>query len=213
MSAILMLSLFGCTSVDTPPSEPQSSRALQGVFIGGAAGAAIGAVSTGVTIPVAAAMGGIVGGALAASMVEKRTPEEQLADKLRRDKVQIIRVGEDYMLVLPSENYFYANSSHFNEKMYPAVVDIAQYINQYDLETVKVAGYTDNQGNDYRNIAMSREQAQIVSSLLWMDHVRPSFMYTIGYGSAYPIADNSVKGRQGLNNRVQITFRRLTAES
>lgn len=217
ISSTLLLLLFGsvvgCSSIDNPPSEPDSSKVMTGVFVGGATGAAIGAVSTGVTVPVAAAMGGIVGGAIAMSMDEKQTPEQQLMDKLRRDKVQIIRIGEDYMLVLPGEDYFYANSSHFNENMYPALEDIAKFINLHDIETIKVAGYTNDQGNEYRNLAMSRTQAQIVLSQLWYDGVRPSFMYSIGYGSQYPIADNSNAEGQLTNDRVQITFRRLTPQS
>ncbi|MFN7097466.1 MAG: OmpA family protein [Gammaproteobacteria bacterium] len=217
ISYILILLLSGsvaaCVGTDNPPAEPDSSKIVTGVFVGGAAGAAVGAVSSGVTVPVAAAMGGIVGGAIAMSSKEKETQEELYADQLRRDKVQIVRVGEDYLLVLPGEDYFYANSSHFNEKMYPAIKDIAKFINQYDIETVKVAGYTNDQGNEYRNLAMSREQAQIVLSELWYDGVRPSFMYSIGYGSQYPIANNANKQGQLDNDRVQITFRRLTSQS
>jgi outer membrane protein OmpA-like peptidoglycan-associated protein len=210
---LLTSSIVGCAHVDTPPSEPDSSKVMTGVFVGGATGAAIGAVSSGVTVPVAAAMGGIVGGAVAMSMKEKETPEQQLVDQLRRDKVQVIRIGEDYMLVLPGEDYFYANSSHFNEKMYPAMKDIAKFINQYDIETIKVAAYTNDQGNEYRNLAMSKTQAQMVLSELWYEGVRPSFMYSIGYGSQYPIADNATPQGQLTNDRVQITFRRLTPQS
>lgn len=211
--AILICCIAGCTHIDTPPAEPSSSRAIQGVFAGGVAGAAVGAVSTGVSIPVAAAMGGIVGGTIVMSMTEKKTPEEQLAEKLRRDKVQIIRVGEDYLLVLPSESYFYANSSHFNANMYPALADVAQYINTFDVETVKISGYTNDQGNEYRNLAMSKTQAQIISDALWMEGLRPAYIYSIGYGSQYPIADNSTADGQLTNDRVQITFRRLTPQS
>ncbi|NNM58800.1 MAG: OmpA family protein [Legionellales bacterium] len=212
-ASLLACCIAGCTNIDTQPAEPSSSRALQGVFAGGAVGAAVGAVSTGVSIPVAAAMGGIVGGAIVASMTETRTPEQRLAEKLRRDKVLIIRVGEDYLLVLPGDAYFYANSSHFNENMYPAIADIAQYINTCDVETVKVSGYTNNQGNEYRNLAMSKTQAQIVSDALWMEGLRPAYMYSIGYGSQYPIATNSTADGQLANDRVQITFRRLTPQS
>lgn len=208
--------LVGCSSnstIDPPPDAANNSKVITGVIAGGVAGAAVGAMSTGVTIPAAAAIGGITGGALAMSLTTKDTPEQTLEKKLRGDHVQIIRVGEDYMLVLPGEDYFYTDSAHFNEKMYPAMADIAQYINQFDIETIKVAGYTGNEGNECRHLAISKAMAQTVLTELWYNGVRPSYMYSIGYGSQYPIADNTTKSGQNTNHRVQITFRRLTPQS
>jgi outer membrane protein OmpA-like peptidoglycan-associated protein len=213
LSVACALLLSACSAIDAPPSPADSGNTIKGVFAGGAAGAAVGAVSTGVTIPVAAAMGGIVGGALGMALSNTLTPEQKLAQALEKDKIQIVRIGEDYMLVLPSKIYFYPNSSHFNENMYPAIKDIAQFINLYDVETIKIAGYTNCQGNEYRNIALSREQAQTVLHELWYDGVKPSFMYSIGYGSQYPIAYNETAEGLIENNRIQITFRRLSVQS
>ncbi len=213
----LIGSVLGCAHMadtDTPPAEVDNSKMATGVLVGGVAGAAVGAVSGGgVAIPVAAAMGGIVGGAVASAMLENESPTDQLISQLARDHVQVIRIGEDYMIVLPSTSYFYPNSSHLNANMYPALKDVAKFINLYDTETIKVAGYTNNSGDEARNVALSRQQAQYIQEELWRDGVRPAFMYAIGYGSQYPIAHNETKEGQLVNNRVQITFRRLTPQS
>ncbi len=209
-----MLALLGSgCSTDTAPAGIKNSDVAEGVLVGAAAGAAVGALSSGASIPVTTAMGGIVGGAIGSALQEGKNAHETLLTKLDKDHVQVIRIGEDYMLVLPSDVYFYRDSTHMNEKLYPAYRDIVQYINQFDVETIKVAGYTDNIGDPIRNIALSRQQAQYVSQELWRDGVKPSMMYAIGYGGAHPIATNDTPEGRKANRRIQITFRRLTPGS
>jgi outer membrane protein OmpA-like peptidoglycan-associated protein len=210
---VSLATLLTACSSDVPPSGIQSSDVVTGVVLGGATGAAVGAVATsGASVPITAAMGGIVGGAIATAIDENLTVNQRLVRKLEQDNIQVIRMGEDYMLVLPSKSYFYPNSTHISEAMYPAFKDMAAYINQFDIETIKVAGYTDNFGDPVRNLALSRQQAQNIADELSHAGIKPTMMYSIGYGEAYPIAYNKPEGAIE-NCRVQITFRRLTPQS
>ena len=210
---IVLVTLVAGCSTSAPPAGIKNSDVAEGVLVGAAAGAAVGALSSGASIPVTTAMGGIVGGAIGSAIEEGRGKHDSLMTKLSKDHVQVIRIGEDYMLVLPSDIYFYRNSTHLNEKLYPAYHDIVQFINQFEVETIKVAGYTDNIGDPVRNLALSRQQAQYVSNELWRDGVTPAMIYAIGYGSAHPIAVNNTPEGRKENRRVQITFRRLTPGS
>jgi len=205
LSAFLLAS---CSST-MPPAGVKQSTVADGVLVGGVAGTAVGALAGDVSIPVTAAMGGIIGGAVATAIDEQRTPHETLVDKLHKDHVQVIRIGEDYMLVLPSDVYFYPDATHMNENMYPAYKDIVEFINHYDVETVKVAGYTDNTGVPIRKLALSRQQADYVAKELWRDGLKSTMIYSTGYGGTDPIATNDTKEGQAYNRRVQITFRRL----
>ena len=97
--------------------------------------------------------------------------------------------------------------------MEPTLTDLANFINLYDVETVKVSGYTNTLGSSIRNLALSREQAQYVAHQLWDRGLKSTMIYAVGYGSANPIANNQTQYGLITNNRVQITFRRLTAET
>lgn len=204
--------LSGC-STDHPPDDTKNSDVMIGVVAGGAAGAAIGALSSGASVPVTTVMGGIVGGALASAIDASRTPQQNLIVQLQKSQIHVITMGEDYMLVLPSDVYFYSNSTHFNENMYPAIKTLAVFINQFDVETIKIAGYTDNTGDYVRNLALSRQQAQTIAKELSADGLKSTMVYSIGYGSDAPIATNDTNEGRKANRRIQITFRRLTPGS
>jgi len=209
---LLVMCLVGCRT-DTPPAGIKNSDVAEGVLVGGAAGAAVGALSSGASIPVTAAMGGIVGGTIATAIDENRSKTETIINKLHKDHIQVIRIGQDFMLVLPSDVYFYRDSTHLNESMYPAYHDIVKFINYFDVETVKIAGYTDNIGDPVRNLALSRQQAQNISQELQRDGIAPALIYAIGYGDQHPIATNDTPKGRASNRRVQITFRFLTPGS
>lgn len=200
--------LSACASVYDPPPVPQNKQVATGVALGAVGGAVIGSLSSGVSIPLTTAMGGIIGG-IAGTMLYK---EDSLASDLARGRVQIIEIGEDMMLVLPSTYFFNKDSTHINEAFYPTLDDVAAFIRQYETETIKVAGYTDDQGSALRNLSLSRQQAQNIANYLWLQGLNARSMYSTGYGSQYPISSNKLAEGQEKNRRVQITFRRIPSD-
>lgn len=129
--------------------------------------------------------------------------------QLMKAGVQIIQLGQDRMLVLPADRFFYRHSNHLNESYQTTLDLLATYINNCSSEVTKVAGYTDNIGSSLRNVALSRQQAQVIVKYLWKQSLNTSMIYAIGYGGLYPIAsDRSAWGRKQ-NRRIQITFRCL----
>lgn len=198
-----MLILISACAPTRPPAIPDNNKVATGVAVGLATGVVVGAMSTGVSVPVAAAMGGIIGGAIGTALSE----DEPLLFELDRDHVQLIRVGEDIMLVLSSDYYFYPNSTHLNENFFPALDRIADYLRLFETTTIKIAGYTDAIGDELRNVALSRQQAQNIAKYLWARGLDARMMYTIGYGCQFPIANNATYEGRAANRRVQITFR------
>jgi len=199
------------------PGNTTISPVTAGVVAGGVTGATVGGiVAGGIGIPVGAMFGGMIGGSIGMGLkpgIDQYTRAQQLAIRLEQAQVQIIMVGQDVMLVLPSRVFFYPDSSHFNNGMSPTLTDIVNYINLYDVETIKVAGYTNTLGSSIRNLALSREQAQYIAHELWDRGIQSTIIYAIGYGGDSPIADNQTNYGLITNNRIQITFRRLTAET
>lgn len=214
---LLCLSLLACQGMPKSPGNYNVSPVTTGVVAGGVTGAAVGAaVGGGVGAAAGATLGGMVGGSIGMGVVpdySRYTREQMLMLRLQDAHIQIIAVGQDVMLVLPTPIFFYTDSSHFNDGMLPTLSDIADFINLFDVETVKVSGYTNVLGSQTRNLALSRAQAQFIAHELWDRGLQSTMIYAVGYGSANPIADNQYRYGLLTNNRIQITFRRLTPET
>ncbi len=207
----LAIGMAGCQS-HTHASAPMNNSEIVNVVGGTAAGAVVGAIAgaatSGISTPATVAAGAAVGGTLAFlnPPLDKRTLRQRLA----AEHVQVIQVGEDTMLVLPSNIFFYPNSSHLNENYFFALDDVAKFIGQYETENIKVAGYTNKSNSNLRDIALSRQQAQNIAHYIQKRDLDARFMYSIGYGAQYPIATNCTDEGQNTNRRVQITFRKVT---
>lgn len=206
----LLLGLFlaSCTHAPAPPI-PDNEIQAAGIVVGAVTGATLGAFTGVVSAPAAAVLGGITGGAIGHYLAARDT----LFTDLDRDHLQLVRIGEEYMIYLPSDVYFYNNSTHLNESFYPALNNIAKFINQHETELIKIAGYTDNIGNQTRNVALSRQQAQNIMNYLSRKGLNARMMYSTGYGDEFPVARNDYEEGRASNRRIQITFRAIPKDS
>ena len=209
MSALFTVGvLAGCTNAPAPPS-PSNNQQATGMAIGIGAGAIAGAFSGIVAAPAGAVMGGITAGAIGHYLANRNT----LLSELDRGHLQLVKVGQEYMFILPADSYFYSNSTHVNEAFYATLDDIATFLKDYETEQIKVAGYTDNIGNQTRNVALSRQQAQNIMHYLWGRGLNARTIYSIGYGEQFPVARNDYEDGRAANRRVQITFREIPANN
>jgi len=200
--------LIGCSHAPAPPI-PDNKVQTVGIATGAVAGAALGAFTGVASAPATAFLGGITGGAIGHYLAARDT----LFTNLDRDHLQIVRVGEEYMIYLPSDVYFHSNSTHINESFYPALDNIATFIRMHETELIKIAGYTDNIGNKTRNVALSRQQAQNIMNYLSRQGLNARMMYSAGYGEQFPVATNQSEEGRAANRRVQITFRAVPKDS
>lgn len=205
---MLIVMCSACSSQKMAPPAPRSKAMATSVAAGAVSGAVIGSVASGVPNALTAVMGGIVGGAVGLKLTEQIAPN-QLNNDLRRGNVQVIKVGEDIMVVLPSHSFFYDDSSHLNEAFYPVLDDVAKFMSQYQTVAVKVSGYTDDQGDKTRNQALSRQQAQNIAKYIQHQGLDARYIYATGYGGEFPIATNETLEGRYINRRVQITFREI----
>jgi OmpA-OmpF porin, OOP family len=82
--------------------------------------------------------------------------------------------------------------------------NIAEILKAYPQVRVKIGGYTDNVGDDVRNVTLSQNRAintmnEIVN--LGIDRAR---LKAEGYGEKFPVADNSTEEGRQRNRRIEI---------
>ncbi len=87
------------------------------------------------------------------------------------------------------------------------IVDVMKDCAEVQME---IAGYTDSQGREEMNQALSQNRAQAVLNALLARRVLTSNLTAHGYGEADPIADNETDEGREANRRIE--FRLLTPE-
>jgi outer membrane protein OmpA-like peptidoglycan-associated protein len=81
---------------------------------------------------------------------------------------------------------------------------LAQFLNEHKDRRVEVDGFTDSVGTDAYNEDLSQRRADAVKSALMFRGVDAARIGTIGYGKAYPVANNNDSGGRQLNRRVEV---------
>jgi OOP family OmpA-OmpF porin len=90
------------------------------------------------------------------------------------------------------------------------VIDrIADILRDCPEAPIEIAGYTDSQGRETMNLALSQSRAQAVLNALLARRVLTSSIDAKGYGEADPIADNGTEEGREANRRIEF---RLIAE-
>lgn len=129
------------------------------------------------------------------------------ASNLSKYNVAVIQRGDEILLILSADRFFYPCSSNYRLDTLPALTSIVALLNNYEVVDVKIAGYTDNVGLPERNMALSREWAQIITNQLWANGLDARVVYATGYGDLDPIGDNETPVNRAVNRRIEITLK------
>ena len=201
----LVFLLTGCTSPFWDRGPPPEPRTI-GLIAGAAGGAAIGAVAG--AVPLGVAIGSIWGASIGSVISAHQT----LVDNLMYNGVQVIRVGDEIKIVLPADRFFYPDTANLNPNYFPVLNKLIVLLRCFDKINVKVSAYTDNIQSWRRDLSLTRLQAWMIMKYLWDSGIDARILYSIGYGSAFPIANNDTPLGQRMNRRVEITLRKLEFE-
>lgn len=132
---------------------------------------------------------------------------------LKRMGVGIVRQGQTWKFVFPSDDLFDNDTAEINIR-YKSVLNVAaDFMRTYSKKAVTVNAYTNKSDDDILtkfgmvSDELTQRQAEAVESYL-MDHgANARFIYAAGKGSGHPIAwEGSPAGRR-LNRRVEVSFR------
>lgn len=83
---------------------------------------------------------------------------------------------------------------------------LAQFLNEHKDRLVQIDGFTDSVGTDSYNEDLSRRRADAVKSALLLRGIDSARIGTVGYGKAYPVANNNDSGGRQLNRRVEVVI-------
>ncbi len=203
---IICLSLIGCSSRTFYPPGPYVSKTAQVGLAGTAGGAVIGAYYAG---GLGAGFGAILGG-LAGTVIGHFIQQNQtLLEKIQDQGVQIVIVGDNLLMILPSDKFFYPNSPNRIHSSDQILMDISKLVRRYEKITVNVTAYSDTTRSPQRAVALTQQQAQDIADFLWANGIDTRILLAKGYGSAHPIANNASAYGRAQNRRIEIRLRVL----
>ncbi len=186
-------------------SYQNSSQATKGAILGGVAGAATGAAFTGSIGVIPGTAIGIIAGASYGSYIDANTT---LRDRLINRGANIIVLGDQILIVIPSARLFDPMTATLKPHAYSTLGMVSQYINQYTKMMVKVTAYTGCGSSDEVNMALSKQEADNVAKVLLASGVDARILYSEGAGSSRLVtADRN--NWDSDNYRIEITLEKL----
>lgn len=181
------------------------SQTTKGALIGGTAGAIAGGMTSGVGVVAGTAVGAIFGASYGA-YIESNI---NLVDRLTNRGVNIIVLGDQILIVLPSTRIFQPATSVIRPEAYSTLEMVTEYINRYHKMLVKIAGYTNDTGSERVDISLSNQQAQSVAKFFIADGMDARLIYAVGYGGTRLVSRNTCDWEGSDNYRIEITLEKL----
>lgn len=104
---------------------------------------------------------------------------------------------------LLSNILFAKNSAIISPSSYPSLSKLANTLSLCPKANIKIAGYTDNLGDDKTNLYLSQLRAESVANWLFEKGIHRQQLTPIGYGKNNPIADNEKIAGRAANRRIE----------
>jgi outer membrane protein OmpA-like peptidoglycan-associated protein len=174
-------------------------------MVGGTAGAVTGSLASGVGAVPGALVGALVGASYG-SYIDQHTSFD---DQLRNRGANIIVLGDQILVVIPSARIFKPFSSTIKPDAYSTFKQVALFINSYDKMLVKISVHTAALGSSDVNYSLSQAQAESVSKMLQASGVDARVIYAMGYGGTHLVQRNSQTWEGNDNYRIEITLEKL----
>lgn len=217
LSSALAVMLTGCMTYDPYTGEEQVSKAT----IGAAIGATIGAIGAAIDnrgddsrtrnqrVLAAAAAGGAIGGGVGYYMDRQ---EAMLRQELANTGVQVVRDGDNLILLMPGNITFATGSAAVKGDFQVVLNSVAKVLTEFDKTILEITGHTDSTGSNEFNQQLSERRATAVANVLQANDVAFERILSAGYGEERPIADNSTAEGRALNRRVELVMIPVTAQ-
>ena len=130
-----------------------------------------------------------------------------LQKKLANQGVQVVTIGQDYLIAIPSSLLFPSQSPRLTWQSYAVLNQVVAYLKQFRKIAVNVTAYSSQYGSTRREYALTLARAKVISRYLWSQSIESRFIFAEGAGREKPISAYLAGGDQSLNSRIEITFR------
>ena len=172
------LALSGCTT-DPNTGQQRLNKTAIGTLAGAAGGATIskatGGSKTGRDAAIGAALGAGVG-----YYMERQA--KQLEQQMAGTGVTVTpNANGNIDLVMPGNITFAFDSASLNPSFRPTLDKLAATMNEYNQNTVTIAGHTDSVGNPSYNMNLSRDRANSVRNYLVSRGVASNRINVVAY--------------------------------
>ena len=99
---------------------------------------------------------------------------------------------------------FDSNTSAIKTSGFPALDDIAQFLEENSKINIEVIGHTDSKGSAAYNLRLSKARANAVKAYMFKKGIDPNRLYTSGYGETKPVESNETEQGRAANRRIEI---------
>lgn len=197
------LVLTGCTT-DPATGQQRLNKTAIGTLAGAAGGAVIskatGGDQTGRDAAIGAALGAGVG-----YYMERQA--KQLEQQMAGTGVTVTpNPNGNIDLVMPGNITFAFDDATLNSSFKPTLDKLASTMNEYNQNTITIAGHTDSKGSASYNQKLSRDRAYSVANYLTARGVASNRIKVVAYGESDPVASNNTEAGRQQNRRVELTI-------
>jgi outer membrane protein OmpA-like peptidoglycan-associated protein len=128
---------------------------------------------------------------------------------LHKKGVQIIEIGQNAIIILPTDRFFEVGCPTIREDAYETLCILACFLKTYPHVPLYISGHTDNIAAGYYNRWLSDAQAQMVQAFLWSRGFHFKALSATGCGECMPIANQLTVAGNAANRRIEIRIRRV----
>ncbi|MDN5566875.1 MAG: OmpA family protein [Psychrobacter sp.] len=197
------LALSGCTT-DPNTGQQRLNKTALGTLAGAAGGAVISKATGGDQTGRDAAIGAALGAGVGYYM---ESQAKQLEQQMAGTGVTVTpNANGNIDLVMPGNITFSFDDATLNSSFTPTLSKLAQTMNQYNQNTITIAGHTDSQGAASYNQGLSRDRAYAVANYLTANGVPANRINVVAYGESRPVASNDTEYGRQQNRRVELTI-------
>ncbi len=134
-------------------------------------------------------------------------PADPRVDPRRSDGCPARVLVTKEQVVILDKVFFDTNKATIKPVSFAILNDVAKVLETYtDIRKVEIAGHTDSDGNDAKNLQLSQARAESVRDYLVKKGIDASRLKPVGYGETRPIADNGTAAGKAENRRVEFVI-------
>lgn len=112
---------------------------------------------------------------------------------------------EGMSISLSDTIYFQQSEAVILEKSYPALDELAQFLEENPGVSIRIEGHTDNVGESASLLRLSEKRAEAIKAYLLAESgLAPERISCRGYGAQRPLNDNSTEALRAQNRRVEV---------